>query len=261
MKHWLSPGEAVAAIGLGRGEGVRIAILDSGVEASHPALGGLELADDVAIVEDGQRLKMVPGGVDCFGHGTAIAGILHRAAPAAELGSFRVFGESLSTRTATIAEGARLAMERGYHILNCSFGCAISEHVLHHKRWVDEAYLSGIHVVAACNNHDFSRPEWPGFFSSVITVNMARTDNEAQLFHKPGTLVEFAASGIDVDVAWRDGLTKKVTGSSFAAPRVAGMLACLLSMKPGLRPLQAKSLFQGLARPWTHELRAPNERY
>ena len=260
MTNWISPQRAAEAIRTGRGKGVRIAILDSGVEAAHPALGGLVLADDVAIVEDGLRLREVPGGVDRFGHGTAIAGILRHVAPEAEIGSFRVFGESLATRTATIAEGARLAMDRGYHILNCSFGCAISEHVLPHKRWVDEAYLRGIHVVAACNNHDFSRPEWPGFFSSVITVNMARTSGDGQLFHKPGTLVEFAARGIDVEVAWCGGLLKKVTGSSFAAPHVAGMLACLLSVKPGLRPLQAKTLFHQIAQPWTQELRAPNER-
>lgn len=254
-----SPQQAAEALRSGRGKGVRVAILDSGVEAAHPALGGLVLADDLAIVEDGQRLKEAPGGVDRFGHGTAIAGILRHVAPEAEIGSFRVFGESLATRTATIAEGARLAMDRGYHILNCSFGCAISEHVLHHKRWVDEAYLRGIHVVAACNNHDFTRPEWPGFFSSVITVNMARTSGDGQLFHKQGTLVEFAAHGIDVEVAWCGGLMKKVTGSSFAAPHVAGMLACLLSLEPGLRPLQAKTLFHHIARPWTQELRAPNE--
>ena len=261
MSQWISPDEAADAIRRGRGKDVRIAILDSGVEANHPMLGGLSLADDVAIVEDGPRLKAAPGGgVDRFGHGTAIASILRRVAPEAELGSFRVFGESLAARTAAITEGARLAMERGYHVLNCSFGCAISEHVLRHKSWVDEAYLGGVHIVAACNNHDFSRQEWPGFFSSVITVNMARTSDDAELFHKPGTLVEFAAHGIDVDVAWCDGLVKKVTGSSFAAPRVAGMLACLLSVKPGLRPLQAKTLLQRIAIPWKTDARAPNER-
>ena len=260
MSPWISLEEAADGIRRGRGKGVRIAILDSGVEANHPALGGLKLADDVGIVEDGMRLKAVPGGgFDRFGHGTAIASILRRVAPEAELGSFRVFGESLAARTATIAEGARLAMDRGYHILNCSFGCAISEHVLRHKSWVDEAYLGGIHTVAACNNHDFSRQEWPGFFSSVITVNMARTSHETEFFHKPGTLVEFAAHGIDVEVAWCDGLTKKGTGSSFAAPHVGAMLARLLSAKPGLHPLQAKALFQRLASPWKADARAPND--
>lgn len=260
MTRWISPGEAAAAILKGRGKGVKIAIIDSGVEIGHPALYGLVLADDIAIVEEGQRLKEVPGGVDKFGHGTAIASILRRIAPEAELGSFRVFGESLSTRSATIAEGTRLAMERGYHILNCSFGCAIPEHVLHHKRWVDEAYLAGIHVVAACNNTDFSRPEWPGFFSSVITVNMARTEDDKHLFHKPGTLVEFAARGIDVDVAWCGGETKKVSGSSFAAPHATGILACLLSEHAGLRPCQSKALLHELSLPWTRAVQAPNER-
>ena len=260
MTHWISPDEAAAAIQRGRGKGVRIAILDSGVEADHPALSGLVLTDDVAIVEDGLRLKAAPGDGDCFGHGTAIAGILRSAAPEADIGSFRVLGESLATRTAIIVEGARLAIERGYHILNCSFGCAYPEHVLHHKRWVDEAYLGGVHIVAACNNHDFSRAEWPGSFSSVLTVNMARTANDAEIFHKSGTLVEFAARGVDVEVAWRDGRMKKVTGSSFAAPRLAGMLARLLSEKPDIDPLQAKALFRRIAQPWSPEVRAPNER-
>ena len=259
MTRWISPDEAAAAIQRGRGKGVRIAILDSGVEAGHPALGGLVLADDLAIVEDGMRLKEARGDGDHFGHGTAIAGILRSVAPEAEIASFRVLGESLAARTAIIVAGARLAIVRGYHILNCSFGCAIPEHVLHYKRWVDEAYLGGVHIVAACNNRDFARAEWPGSFSSVLTVNMARTARDGDVFYKAGTLVEFAACGIDVEVPWREGTMKKVSGSSFAAPRVAGMLACLLSEYPGLRPSQAKALFHRLARPWTQEVSAPNE--
>ena len=70
MKPWITPDEAAEAIRRGRGRGVRIAVLDSGIERSHPALGGLELVDDIAIVEDGMKLKVVPGeGRDLFGHG------------------------------------------------------------------------------------------------------------------------------------------------------------------------------------------------
>jgi subtilisin family serine protease len=125
----------------------------------------------------------VPGeGRDLFGHGTAVAGIIRAAAPEAEIGSIRVLGESLSARTAIILEGARQAIERGYHILNCSLGCGVPEHVLKYKNWVDEAYLKGVHVVAACNNLDSARPEWPGFFTSVLTVNMARTRRRTGAF-------------------------------------------------------------------------------
>jgi subtilisin len=245
----------------GCGRGVRIAVLDSGIETNHPAFQGTALCDDIAIVEDGHRLKVVPGeGRDLFGHGTAVAGIIHEVAPEAEIGSIRVLGESLSARTAIILEGARQAIERGYHILNCSLGCGVLEHVLKYKAWVDEAYLRGVHVVAACNNADYGRPEWPAFFTSVLTVNMARTDNKLGLFHKRGHLVEFAARGVDVEVPWSGGGMKKVTGSSFAAPRVAGMVACLLSEIPDLDPLQMKALFQRFALPWSREVGAGNER-
>jgi subtilisin family serine protease len=261
VKPWITPQEAADAILRGRGRGVRIAVLDSGIEISHPALRELRLIDDLAVVEDGNKLAVVPGeGRDLFGHGTAIAGIIHRAAPEAEIGSIRVLGESLSARTAIILEGARQAIDRGYDILNCSIGCAIPEHILKYKTWVDEAYLQGMHIVAACNNTDFGRPEWPGFFTSVLTVNMALAEDRPEIFYKPGHLVEFAARGVDVEVPWSGGGMKKVTGSSFAAPRVAGMLACLLSEVPNLDPLQAKTLFRRLALPWTPQITAPNER-
>ncbi len=261
MKPWLSIEQAAAAIGRGRGRGVKIAVLDSGIEAAHPALGGLPLRDDIAIVEAGHKFDIVPGeGIDLFGHGTAVAGIIRQVAPEAEIGSIRVLGQSLSARTAIILEGARQAIERGYDILNCSLGCGVPEHVLKYKAWVDEAYLKGVHVVAACNNADFGRPEWPAFFTSVLTVNMARTADRPEFFYKPGHLVEFAARGVDVEVPWLGGGMKKVTGSSFAAPRVAGLLANLLSEVPNIDPLQAKALFHRLALPWTREIIAPNER-
>jgi len=261
MKCWISPAEAEAAMRRGRGRGVRIAVLDSGIDITHPFFGGKTLADDIAVVEGGDRLNVVEGKVcDLFGHGTAVAGIIHEVAPEAEIGSIRVLGESLAARTAIILEGARQAIDRGYHILNCSFGCSIPEHVLKYKAWLDEAYLRGLHVVAACNNSDYGRQEWPAFFTSVLAVNMARTDDKFGIFYKPGHMVEFAASGVDVEVPWVGGAIKKVTGSSFAAPRVAAMLACLLSEIPDLDPLQTKAIFQRFAGPWTRDIMAPNER-
>jgi subtilisin len=168
-----------------------------------------------------------------------------------------------------IREGVRLALERGYHILNCSFGCGREDHVLLYKDWIDEAYLRGRHIVAACNNQDFMKREWPGHFPSVITVNFsgAASFGEASvlpragstaspsdvardlLFYRPGNLVEFIAPGQDIVVAWLAGAIKKVTGSSFAAPHVSGLLARLLSGCPTLSPLHTKTLLQKLASP------------
>ena len=247
MKTWLTPETALRALKEGRGEGVRIAVLDSGIETTHPTLKGLKLADDLAVVEHEGRMAVAPGkGVDVFGHGTAIAGIIHALAPEAQLGSFRVLGEQLRSRTAIIAEAARQAIQRGYHILNCSFGCGREDQVLQYKDWVDEAYLGGRHVVAACNNYQFTRREWPGHFATVITVNFTATDDAETILYRPGNLVEFAARGQEVEVPWLGGGTKRVTGSSFAAPHAAGILARLLTGCPDTPPLQAKAMLQHL---------------
>jgi subtilisin family serine protease len=236
---------------------VKIAVLDSGIETSHPELATLALTDDLAIIDDGLQLQIQPGeATDAYGHGTAVASILHRLAPRASIGSFRVLGPNLSSRTVIIREGVRQAMDRGYHILNCSFGCGLESHLPQYKSWVDEAYLAGIHVIAACNNADFTRPEFPGYFPSVITVNFCGERDGGTFFYKPGHLVEFAAPGESLEVAWAEGARKTVTGSSFAAPHVAAILARLLSVYPDLPPLQAKALLHQLARPWTSEKRA-----
>jgi subtilisin len=255
----VSLAEAQDAMERGTGEGVRIAIIDSGVETSHPDLAGLELAHDLAVLSDGMLLEVVAGkGLDVFGHGTAIASVLRRIAPQATIGSFRVLNQRLGGRHAQIREGVRQAMDAGYHVLNCSFGCrGEAQSVMQYKEWIDEAYLKGIHIVAACNNFDFTVPEWPGYFPSVITVNMARTTG-LHFYYGREHLVEFAAAGENVTVAWRNGEQKTVTGSSYAAPLISGLVARLLSVYPDLPPLEAKALLHRIAEPLRPDVTAIN---
>lgn len=251
--------EARQALTNGTGKGVRIAVLDSGIEIDHPELAGLELIDDLHVVDSGIQIEVKSGdGTDIFGHGTAVVGVIRRIAPDAKIGSIRVLGENLASRTVIIREGIRQAIDRGYRILNCSFGCGLADHIFQYKEWIDEAYLNGIHIVSACNNLDFRRPEWPGYFPTVITVNMAQLDDEGTFFYKSGHLVEFFARGVDITLPWNHHLTKEVTGSSFAAPVLTGLLARLISVFPTLRPLEAKALLHRLAIPWRKEVSAPN---
>jgi hypothetical protein len=209
------------------------------------------LIDELAVSSDGICLSLVPGrGRDVYGHGTAIASIIKRVAPAALIGSFRVFNGELRSRTEIIRQGVRAAIDRGYHILNCSFGCPGSvQYIMQYKEWIDEAYLKGVHIVSACNNEDPSKPEWPGHFPSVITVNMAPATG-LTFFQIKHQLVEFAAAGERIDVPWNEGRRKNVTGSSYAAALMTGLLARLLSEEPDLTPLEAKSLLQRLAQPY-----------
>lgn len=259
---WITPEQAAAAMRNGRGKGIRIAVLDSGVEWDHADLDGVKFADDIVIEESEGVLEAKPGDrTDVFGHGTAVTGILHEVAPEAEIGSIRVLDTRNQSQSEMICFGARVAMERGYHILNCSFGARLKSQVLMFKDWVDDAYLAGIHVVAACNNEDFRKAEWPGDFASVLTVNMLATPAREMIFRNPpGTLVEFATLGVNVNVPWKGGLRRDATGSSFAAPRAAGLLARVLSIFPKLPPLQAKCLLHEIASglPAKKRLRLPS---
>jgi subtilisin len=263
QRPWITPHQADAAIRDGDGSGVRVAVIDSGIEADHPQLRKLRLCDSIGVVEENGRIEIRSGeGFDVYGHGTAVASIIHAVAPAAELGSFRVLDARNLSRTAIIQAGIYEAFSRGYHIVNCSFGCkGLPKFVMPHKRWIDEAYVRGVHVIAACNNIDPREPEWPAHFPSVIGVGIASREDinvgHPGFVHLPGELVEFAADGENVEVAWSGHSTSVETGSSFAAPAVAGIVARLLSVAPGLPPAHILDLLPRIARPSTGGIRHP----
>jgi hypothetical protein len=243
MSVWISPVQAAEAMEQGDGRNVRIAVLDSGIESSHPNFSGRHLHDDLVSEANGDigRGK----GEDLYGHGTAVAGIIWQLAPKAEIGSFRVLGSSLSARTAQVSVAARRCISLGYRILNCSFGCGISGHLPLYKEWADRALLSGVHVVAAAGSPEVS--EWPAHLASVLGVDCALS-NEGGLRYLPGRMVEFAAPAAEMRVPWKHGGHRVMTGSSFAAAWLSGMLARLLSVYPEIDPFLAKSLLRRVAR-------------
>jgi subtilisin family serine protease len=189
--------EARQALATGKGKGIKIAVIDSGVEAAHPGLKGLTLADDLAFELDanGTTIKAKPGqATDSFGHGTAVAGIIRDLAPEAEIGSFRVLSAELKGKSAVIAAGATQAIKLGYNILNCSLGCGKRDHVFAYKAWVDEAFVAGRHVVAACNNQYYAKEEWPAYFPTVCAVNFTREEERGPFYYRNKKMVSFAAA-------------------------------------------------------------------
>lgn len=247
---WITPDEARHAIAEGDGCGVRIAVLDSGIDRSHPQLAKLTIDDDIAILSEGGRINVRDSDEgDVFGHGTAVAGIIHALAPAATIGSIRVLGHFKESRAAIIREGVRQAAHRGYHIVQCSFGApARAQDAALYKSWIDALYLRGMHLVAAGSNSGFQSAEWPAHFPTVIAVG-SDPENRGELCAATGGLVEFASRGEEAAALWPGGGTRNLFGSSFAAPRAAAYLARLLGLHPGLSPLLAKAVLRQIALP------------
>ncbi len=248
---WPGLEEVRSAVQSGSGAGVKVAVIDSGIESNHPRLDGLKITDSVAFEEQNGRIETLEGeGSDAYGHGTAVADIIHQFAPEAEIGSFRVIDARSLSKTHLICAGVAEAIKRGYQILNCSFGCrGLAKFILPHKEWADEAWLKGVHVVAAASNADSTEAEWPSHFASVVGVDLADTDTD-DIFYRPDHLVGFSARGENVEVAWLGGGIQIQTGTSFAAPRVTAMIARILSVYPYIPPSMMYTLLSSVSEPW-----------
>ncbi|MEM6916527.1 MAG: S8 family serine peptidase [Verrucomicrobiota bacterium] len=251
LKELPSLSEIGEAARSGTGRGVKVAVIDSGVEADHPRLENATIRDLVGFEERNGIVEVVEENAgDSFGHGTAVADIIHQEAPEAEIGSFRVIDARSVSKTHLICAGVREAMKRGYHVLNCSFGCrGLAKFILPHKEWSDEAWLQGIHVVAACSNTDTDEAEWPSHFAPVFGVDLADTTEDA-VFYRPQHLVSFSARGENLEVAWLNGGIQRQTGTSFAAPKVSAHIARILSVYPGIPPSMMYTMVSSTAKPW-----------
>lgn len=239
--EWITPEQAAAAIRDGDGSGVRIAVLDSGIEIAHPDFRGRQLDDDLVMDEKDVGQFAEGNGEDLYGHGTAIAGIIWKIAPEAGITSFRVLGPRLVGRTAQVWLAANEAIRRGYDVINCSFACGISGHLSLYKDWTDKALLKGTHVVAASHGEE---PEWPAHFASVLGVDCVESNSHGdEICYSPGRMVEFSAA-VDSDVAWKDSSHRSMSGSSFAAAVMTGIVARLLSVYPIRDPLLLKALLR-----------------
>jgi subtilisin family serine protease len=229
------------------GAGVKVAIVDSGVEDGHPLVGRVDGA--VALDYDADapgRVRETAGPhADLFGHGTACAGIVRALAPACEIHSIRVLGERLTGKGYVFAAGVRWAVEHGMHVANLSLSTGARGHFGRFHEVVDEAYFRRTMLVSAISN--VRGASYPSEFAGVFSVAATDRTDPFEFEYNPEGPVEFGAPGIDLEVAWLNGSTIRTTGNSFAAPQIAGLVALILSKHPGLAPFQVKTILAACA--------------
>jgi subtilisin family serine protease len=227
------------------GAGVRVAIVDSGLEVDHPRLHG-RVVESVAVEMLEGEPKVVPDeSGDLYGHATACAGIILGLAPEVELVSVRVLGANLSAKGTAFVAGLEWAIDQEIDVVNLSLSSKSEALFPVFHEIVDKAYFRGIPLVSAANN--VPAASYPSLFSSVFSVAAHGEADPWRLYYNPAPPVEFGAWGVDVPIAWKGGGSTVATGNSFAAPHVAGMVALIRAKHPGLTPFEVKSILAAVA--------------
>jgi subtilisin family serine protease len=230
------------------GRGVRVAVVDSGIDADHPALDGCVDVDHglaVSLDEAGEAVDVPGPHGDSFGHATAVAGIIHSLAPEARLTSVKVLGAGLSGKAAAFLRGLGWAVEQGFDVINLSLGTTKRDWALAFYEICDQAYFRGSFLVTAANN--IMRPSFPSLYASVTSVACNLATDPFRFQYNPEPPTEFLARGIDVDVPWIGGSSIRGTGNSYAAPHISGIAALIRSKHPELRPFQVKTVLWAVA--------------
>ncbi|WP_031064451.1 S8 family peptidase, partial [Streptomyces sp. NRRL WC-3742] len=227
------------AYGGADGSGVRVCVVDSGVEPGHPMVG--ELAGSHAVVErDGEPTVVPVAAADVCGHGTACAGIVRGVAPGCELSSVRILGENGGGSGQALLTGLAWAIEQGFDVINLSLSTSRPQFNQVLRELADRAYFSRSVIVASAHNARIESFPWR--FSSVVSVGSHAEDDSGLVLYNPSPPVEFFARGQAVPVAALKGGTTRNTGNSFAAPHVTGLCALILGKHPYLTSFELKTI-------------------
>jgi subtilisin family serine protease len=222
------------------GRGVRVCLLDSGVDATHPLVGGLDQAMGVLAGDDGD-LRVVPvDPVDEAGHGTACASLIRLIAPGASLTSVRVLTNGKYGTGSALLCALGWAIDEGFDVINMSLSTSKERFCGTLRELADRAYFRRCVIVASAHNMPVQSYPWP--FSSVISVASHDGPDPMTYYYNPAPPVEFYARGVRVRVAWAGGREILSTGNSFATPHLAAICALILSKHPMLTPFQLKSV-------------------
>jgi hypothetical protein len=206
------------------GRGVRVAVVDSGIHASHPHVGGI--AGGTCIGDGAGSGDLA----DRIGHGTAVAAAIREKAPDAALYAVKVFDRTLATTADTVVHAIRWAADAGAHVVNLSLGTRRADHALRLAEAVEYARALGTVVVAA-GESDGTR--WlPGCLPGVISVHLDwRCPREEYRVVTTPSGARLVASGLPRPIPGVP-VAANLKGVSFAVANMSGFVARLRESRP-----------------------------
>ncbi|QKW33599.1 S8 family serine peptidase [Actinomadura sp. NAK00032] len=234
-----------------RGRGVKVAVVDSGVDTSHPQLRGHVKAYDVT--KSGLR--------DCVGHGTAVAGIIGAAdlrdkgipfvgvAPEAEIISVKMAVKATGNQSGWAAQAIKKAVDLGAKVINIS---SQSPDLPDLRAAVHYAQKRDVVIVSVAGNltdrtKQTPQKAYPASYPGVISVGALGKDGTLANFSNTVTPVTVTAPGQSVISTWPRGSYKLDDGTSLAAPYVAGTAALIRAFNPKLNYKQVKHRIENTA--------------
>jgi len=222
------------------GKGITVAILDTGIE-DHATFAGKTITRLDLLGAEGTALGPYAG------HGTAVASIVAGSlaeasgiAPGTDLLSIRVASGDGIGNGFTVASAIVEAVDRGADVISLSLGSQGDSFIL--AQAVDYALEHGVAIVASVGNDAFDSVSYPAKYDGVIAVSAIDANARHMFFANRGPEVDLAAPGLGVNTAWSSGQIVSFSGTSAAAPFVAGALATLLSSESNLSPLEAAEI-------------------
>jgi subtilisin family serine protease len=233
------------AYGDGRGRGVRVAVIDSGIDADHPDVGGV--AGSMTLhADDGGGVHIVAEPhEDLYGHGTACAGLIRALAPEVELTSVRVLGPNLRGSAPVFAAALAWCIEERFDIVNLSLSTSNPAYLGEFWGLLDRAAFARVLLVAAMNNE--RKRTIPSELAGVCSVACGPGQDLERVWCSPVGPPEWAAAGLDLPVAWRGGTRVVASGNSFSTAVVSGHLARVCAAHPGIAPWQARTVLAAVA--------------
>lgn len=207
------------------GIGVTVAVIDTGVEITHPDLQG-KVGRGYDFVNDKESTE------DDNGHGTHVAGIVIAArnnagtvgvSHGASVMPVKVLNSAGSGYISDVAKGIYWATDNGAHVINLSLGTPVDTDVL--RRAVNYASSKGVLIVAAAGNEYGAPCQFPAAYDNVLCVVATDSSNRLASFSNVGG--ELAAPGVSNYSTFLGGTYRYLSGTSMAAPHVAGSLAVL----------------------------------
>ena len=245
QEWYLSKIQAPAAWDITTGtSSVIVAVVDSGVNPSHPDLAGRVLSNGYDFVANTTATS------DPNGHGTAVAGVI---APNANnnLGvagvtwanpilPVRVLDANGTGSYSAIAQGITYAANQGARIINLSFGGSANSQTLQDA--INYAWSKQCIVVASAGNNGNSVPVYPAACSNVVSVAATNASDAHPSWSNYGSFIDLCAPGDNILTLSGSNGYGSWSGTSFSAPVTSGILALMASANPSLTNAQLVNL-------------------